>query len=74
MYLANGYALDEIEAEQIIYNKFVTQEKLKAFIIDLLPLRCNVKSVCQAMAVMFMNNPFLTDIDTSVRMLIDLQD
>ena len=49
-----------------------SDERLQTVLYELLPARCNVQSVCQVMAVMFMSNPELNDIYKAMDMLEDL--
>ena len=50
----------------------IEEERLKTILYELLPARCNVQSVCQVMAVMFLSNPDLVDIEKAMQLLDDL--
>lgn len=71
LYLANGYSIEEIVEDEVIEGDY-EEERLQNVIFELLPARCNVQSVCQVMALMFMSNPDLRDIYKAMDMLDDL--
>ena len=72
LYLANGYNPDELINERVMEGKTVDNERIRTILYEILPARCNVQSICQVMAVMFMNNPDLCDIEKSFNMLENL--
>lgn len=74
LYLANGYTPKDIldEDDGIIEGEEV--EKLKSVLYEMLPARCNVQSVCQVMAVMYMSNPDLSDICKAMQMLENFEE
>ena len=71
LYLANGYSVEEIVEDDVIEGDY-DDKRLQTVLYELLPARCNVQSVCQVMAVMFMSNPELNDIYKAMDMLEDL--
>lgn len=71
LYLANGYSIEEIVEDDVIEGDY-DDERLETVLYELLPARCNVQSVCQVMAVMFMSKPELNDIYKAMDMLEDL--
>lgn len=66
LYLANGYSPQNILDE---YDDVLDEDisRLKSIIYKVLPARCNVQSICQVMAVMFMSNPDLADIHKAIK-------
>lgn len=66
LYLANGYSPKNILDE---YDDVLDEDisRLKSIIYKVLPARCNVQSICQVMAVMFMSNPDLADIHKAIK-------
>lgn len=74
LYLANGYTPEDIlnEDDGIIEGEEV--ERLKSILYEMLPARCNVQSVCQVMAVMYMSNPDLSDICKAMQMLENFEE
>lgn len=71
LYLANGYTPKNFlyEYDNVINGEDVS--RLKSVLYEILPARCNVQSVCQVMAVMYMSNPDLADIFKVMQMLDD---
>lgn len=69
LYLANGYT-----PQNLIDEKYfdISDERLKAIIYDVIPARLGVQSICQAMAVIYMNNPDLRDIKKSLKMFDEI--
>lgn len=65
LYLANGYSPKDLLEENFLGD----EERTKSVLFEILPARCNVQSVCQVMAVMFMSNLDLVDINKSIAML-----
>ena len=61
LYLANGYTPEDIINSYDIEKIKYTNEQLNSVIYKLIPEKCGVKSICQAMAVLYMNNPDLRD-------------
>lgn len=72
LYLANGYSSNDIINEKLLGDDAIEEERLKTILYELLPARCNVQSVCQVMAVMFLSNPDLVDIEKAMQLLDDL--
>jgi len=69
LYLANGYIPENILDEDDGIIDGVEVKRLKSVLYEMLPARCNVQSVCQVMAVMYMSNPDLSDICKAMQML-----
>lgn len=74
LYLANGYTPDDIISEKIIADTDAENQLLRTIIYDLLPVRCRVKSLCQAMAVIFMGSPYLCSISGALQLLEKLDE
>ena len=70
LYLANGYTPENILDDDTIEGEDIS--RLKSVLYEVLPARCNVQSVCQVMAVMYMSNPDLTDICKAMQILDEL--
>lgn len=72
LYLSCGHTPESILDEDDGLIKGEDISRLKSVLYEVLPARCNVQSVCQVMAVMYMSNPDLTDIHKSLQMLEEL--
>lgn len=69
IYFANGYTPQNLIQNN--YTEFgISSELMFSLIYNVLPARCGVQSICQAMAVLYMSNPNLRDIKKSIQMLI----
>lgn len=74
LYLANGYSPANILDEDDGILEIEDFSRLKSVLYEALPARCNVQSVCQVMAIMYMSNPDLTDICKAMKMLEDFSE
>lgn len=74
LYHANGYSPEELldEQEGIIEGEDLS--RLKSVLYEMLPARCNVQSICQVMAVVYLSNPDLADIYKAIQMLENLHE
>ena len=70
LYLAGGYTIKDLLEEQVIID--AEAEKVKTILFEVLPARCNTTSLCQAMAIMFLNNPELNNLNKVIAILENL--